>query len=145
MTLGMKDIGHSPDTLKSGAQAEHLLEADADAQFGGAKTRSELERRLVRKIDLRMSILVLIYILNFVRSPPCSESPRPLSFSSQTDRNNVAAARLKGLEEDLQLKGASGSSTMTKIQCNIMNSLGQEFATVLSIFYVGYISIQIPS
>ncbi|KAF8515448.1 MFS general substrate transporter [Gautieria morchelliformis] len=55
-----------------------------------------------------MSILVLIYVLNYV------------------DRNNAAAARLRGFEKDLHLKG-------------------QEFATLLSILYVGYTIMQIPS
>ncbi|KAG1773215.1 hypothetical protein EV702DRAFT_923704, partial [Suillus placidus] len=57
----------------------------------------KLERRLLWKLDLRMSILVLIYILNFVR-----------------------------LVTDLHLEG-------------------QQFATLLSILYVGYIIMQIPS
>jgi len=51
---------------------------------------------------------VLIYILNYI------------------DRNNASAARLRGLETDLKLKG-------------------QEFATLLSILYVGYIIMQVPS
>ncbi|KAI0787162.1 major facilitator superfamily domain-containing protein [Irpex lacteus] len=55
-----------------------------------------------------MSILVLIYILNYI------------------DRNNAAAARLRGFEEDLHLEGT-------------------QFASILSILYVGYISMQIPS
>ena len=41
---------------------------DPDAEFGGHQARKKLERRLLWKIDLRMSILVLIYILNYVRS-----------------------------------------------------------------------------
>jgi MFS transporter, ACS family, DAL5 transporter family protein len=44
--------------------------------------------------------------------------PRPISFSS--------AARLEGFEADLHLKG-------------------QEFNTLLSILYVGYVLMQIPS
>jgi hypothetical protein len=43
----------------------------------------------------------------------------------QIDRNNAAAARLRGFEQDLGLKG-------------------QEFATLLSILYVGYILMQVP-
>jgi hypothetical protein len=39
---------------------------DADAEFGGTEERKKLERKLLWKIDLRMSILTLIYILNFV-------------------------------------------------------------------------------
>ncbi|EGO27916.1 hypothetical protein SERLADRAFT_347403, partial [Serpula lacrymans var. lacrymans S7.9] len=70
--------------------------------------RDVIERTLLRKLDARMSILILIYILNYI------------------DRNNAAAARLRGFEEDLGLKG-------------------QEFNTILSILYVGYIIMQVPS
>ncbi|KAF8709595.1 MFS general substrate transporter, partial [Rhizoctonia solani] len=58
-----------------------------DAEFGGTEARRALERRLLRKLDLRMSILIFIYILNYI------------------DRNNAAAARLRGFEEDLGLTG----------------------------------------
>lgn len=45
-----------------------------------------LEKRLRRKIDLRlMPMLILMYILNYL------------------DRNNIAAARLAGLEDELKL------------------------------------------
>ncbi|KAJ6614290.1 major facilitator superfamily domain-containing protein [Mycena sp. CBHHK59/15] len=70
--------------------------------------RRALEKRLLWKLDLRMSILVIIYILNYI------------------DRNNVGAARKRGFERDLHLKG-------------------EEFPTLLSILYVGYIIMQIPS
>jgi hypothetical protein len=40
-----------------------------EAEFGGREARLNLERKLLRKLDLRMSILVLIYILNYVRLP----------------------------------------------------------------------------
>ncbi|KAI0772059.1 MFS general substrate transporter [Trametes elegans] len=78
---------------------------DPDAEFGGHDARKKLERRLLRKLDLRMSILIVIYILNYI------------------DRNNAGAARLRGFETDLHLQG-------------------QEFATLLSILYVGYIIMQ---
>lgn len=39
---------------------------------------------------------------------------------------HISAARLRGFEEDLHLEG-------------------QQFASLLSILYVGYISMQIPS
>ncbi|KAF9226509.1 MFS general substrate transporter [Gyrodon lividus] len=55
-----------------------------------------------------MSILALIYILNYI------------------DRNNAAAARLRGFEEDLRLRG-------------------QQFNTLLSILYIGYVLMQVPS
>ncbi|GJE84984.1 MFS general substrate transporter [Phanerochaete sordida] len=88
--------------------ASWSTEDELDGDFGGTLARQELEKKLLWKVDKRMSILVLIYILNFI------------------DRNNAGAARLRGFEEDLGLKG-------------------QQFATVLSILYVGYISMQIPS
>jgi hypothetical protein len=40
---------------------------DVDAEFGGREARLELERKFLRKLDMRMSILVLIYVLNYVR------------------------------------------------------------------------------
>ena len=44
-----------------------------DAEFGGHEARKILERRLLRKIDLRMSMLVVAYILNYARvSLKCS-------------------------------------------------------------------------
>ena len=39
---------------------------DYDAEFGGPKERKRLEKKLLRKIDARMSILVAIYVLNYV-------------------------------------------------------------------------------
>ena len=42
---------------------------DYDAEFGGPEERKRLEKKLLRKIDARMSILVVIYILNYVSFP----------------------------------------------------------------------------
>ena len=56
------------------ADDEATAAVDGDAEFGGPEARRGLERKLIRKIDLRMSILILIYILNYVRlSTPCSQ------------------------------------------------------------------------
>ncbi|KDQ64290.1 hypothetical protein JAAARDRAFT_683372 [Jaapia argillacea MUCL 33604] len=77
-------------------------QVDGDAEFGGHAARMEMEKKLLRKLDLRMSILIVIYILNYV------------------------TARLRGFSADLHLEG-------------------QQFATLLSILYVGYILMQIPS
>lgn len=81
---------------------------DENAQFGGLEARKKLEKRFLLKLDARMSIMIVIYILNYI------------------DRNNAGAARLYGFEEDLGLQG-------------------EEFATLLSILYVGYILMQVPS
>lgn len=47
---------------------KHLIDDDPDAEFGGHEERRRLERKLLWKLDLRMSILVIIYILNYVSS-----------------------------------------------------------------------------
>ena len=44
------------------------IEEDSNAEFGGTEARKALERKLLLKLDLRMSIMVIIYILNYVRS-----------------------------------------------------------------------------
>ncbi|EAT77881.1 hypothetical protein SNOG_14689 [Parastagonospora nodorum SN15] len=70
--------------------------------------RAQVEKSLKRKLDARCSLFVLIYIMNYL------------------DRNNIAAARLGGLQEDLGINNT-------------------QYATCLSILYVGYILMQIPS
>jgi hypothetical protein len=53
-----------------------------------AEHRQKLETSLRRKIDFRLlPMIVLMYIMNYL------------------DRNNIAAARLAGLEKDLKLHG----------------------------------------
>ena len=63
------------EDLKEKGRDEHILEyhnkdseaaLDSDGEFGGTKARKKLERRLLLKLDARMSILVVIYILNYV-------------------------------------------------------------------------------
>ncbi|KAM0255284.1 hypothetical protein ACHAQJ_005939 [Trichoderma viride] len=70
--------------------------------------RAEVEKSLKRKLDTRCSLFILIYIMNYL------------------DRNNIGAARLKGLQADLNLSDT-------------------QYATCLSILYVGYILMQVPS
>lgn len=70
--------------------------------------RARIEKSLKRKLDARCALFVLIYIMNYL------------------DRNNLAAARLKGLQRDLRLDDT-------------------QYATCLSILYVGYILMQVPS
>lgn len=70
--------------------------------------RAQVEKSMKFKLDARCSLFVLIYIMNYL------------------DRNNIAAARLRGLQEDLNLTNP-------------------QYATCLSILYVGYILMQVPS
>ena len=63
--------GHS-HTHDVGHHHRHDVEADpqhlGDEEFGGHEERKKLEKRLLRKLDARMSILIVIYILNYVRN-----------------------------------------------------------------------------
>ncbi|KAJ1716365.1 major facilitator superfamily domain-containing protein [Aspergillus flavus] len=71
--------------------------------------RRQREKALVRKIDTRLLIIMLVmYILNYL------------------DRNNIAAAKLAGLQDDLNLKG-------------------EEYQVCVSILIVGYLLMQVPS
>jgi MFS family permease len=80
----------------------------ATSALADPATRARVEKSLKRKLDARCGLFVLIYIMNYL------------------DRNNIAAARLKGLQDDLDLEYS-------------------EYATCLSILYVGYILMQVPS
>jgi MFS family permease len=102
-SIDEKDYEKQPPGSPTGSRSD-----DPDAEFGGTEARKALEKKLLWKVDLRMSILVFIYILNYI------------------DRNNAGAARLKGFSADLHLQGT-------------------QFATLLSILYVGYIIMQVPS
>ncbi|KAF8609699.1 MFS general substrate transporter [Ceratobasidium sp. AG-I] len=114
MAGATKDVKHDAEQtyVEDNSNMSKIASNDplrnVDAEFGGTEERKRMEKKLLRKLDARMSIMVVIYILNYI------------------DRNNAAAARLRGFEADLHLKG-------------------QEFATLLSILYVGYILMQVPS
>ncbi|KAM6503180.1 MFS general substrate transporter [Amanita muscaria] len=74
-------------SVKEKVIVDEQVYKDLNAEFGGTEARKVLERKLLLKLDMRMSILLLLYILN------------------QIDRNNMSAALLRGFEADLHLKG----------------------------------------
>lgn len=77
-----------------------------------AEERQVLEKKLVRKIDIRLlPILVLMYIMNYL------------------DRNNIASAKLAG--KTGMVKDLGMTST--------------QYSTCVSILFVGYILMQVPS
>jgi len=45
-------------------------DTDSNAEFRGTEARARLESSLLKKVDARMSILILIYILNCAHSVP---------------------------------------------------------------------------
>ena len=76
-----------------------------EAMHWGELTPEELviEKKLRRRVDsLIMPLIIMVYLMNYI------------------DRNNYAAARLQGLEDDLGL-------------------VGDQYQTGLSILFVGYV------
>ncbi|RYP53800.1 hypothetical protein DL768_001251 [Monosporascus sp. mg162] len=126
--------------LESG-RADHVLGAAKldDARSRGLQPpafianlspeeRVAFERRLVKKIDLRlMPMVILMYILNYIDRSVKTSLPSVRNVLTG-ERNNIAAAKLAGLPEDLNLHADSG-----------------EFQTAVSILFVGYLLMQIPS
>ncbi|CBY00565.1 hypothetical protein LEMA_P016950.1 [Plenodomus lingam JN3] len=94
--------------LDNKAQVEERHHGVGLAANMSPERRAEVEKKLKFKLDLRCSLFILIYIMNYL------------------DRNNIASARLGGLQEDLGINNT-------------------QYATCLSILYVGYILMQVPS
>ncbi|OAX33928.1 hypothetical protein K503DRAFT_859493, partial [Rhizopogon vinicolor AM-OR11-026] len=83
------------------------------------ENRPIVEKRLLRKLDLRVAFLVLIYIIN------CRTWPSKSLGVARLNRPLASAARLRGLEEDL-------------------NMTGNQFNTLISVLYLGYVIMQAP-
>lgn len=109
------EISRSANPEKGYLEQEHIeaqtkpqLQNASDALRMDPERRVAVEKSMKRKLDARCSLFVLIYIMNYL------------------DRNNIAAARLKGLQDELNLSDT-------------------QYSTCLSILYVGYILMQVPS
>ncbi|KAL8801811.1 MAG: hypothetical protein Q9182_004218 [Xanthomendoza sp. 2 TL-2023] len=99
----------SLDPTEAARPARSRREAPPLVRDLAPEERAGLENALVKKIDLRLlPMLILMYLMNYL------------------DRNNIAAARLAGLEEELELTGT-------------------QYLTCVSILFVGYILMQVPS
>ncbi|KAF2166180.1 hypothetical protein M409DRAFT_23369 [Zasmidium cellare ATCC 36951] len=96
----------APDSKAATGNTKQQIEVDEGETTSWS---AEDEKQLVRKLDIRIfPVIIILFILNFI------------------DRNNFANARLKGLEDDLNLSDV-------------------EYQTCISILLVGYVSMQIPS
>lgn len=62
--MGSSEKSHVEDPEQ--VETNPKVHEDGDAQFGGTEERKRLEKKLLWKLDLRMSILIVIYILNYV-------------------------------------------------------------------------------
>ncbi|KAK9465394.1 major facilitator superfamily domain-containing protein [Lipomyces arxii] len=82
---------------------------NVDLPVKGTLEREEMEQKFKSKIDYAiLPVVIAMYMMNYL------------------DRNNIAAARLSTLVEDLSLTGT-------------------QYSNCLSILYVGYILMQLPS
>ncbi|KAG2044649.1 sugar transporter [Suillus americanus] len=80
----------------SGPTAVDIIDSIDDLPTGVPRhARDDLERRLLRKLDLRMSILLILFTLNLI------------------DRTNISNARLQGFEKDLHLHGQQYATTLS--------------------------------
>lgn len=106
-----------PVTHDEKSTVDQMEQGDTPKEFPGAgaaswapEHRARVEKSMKRKLDARCSLFVIIYIMNYL------------------DRNNLAAAKLRGLTEDLGIENDEA-----------------KYQTCLSILYVGYILMQVPS
>ncbi|EXJ91294.1 hypothetical protein A1O1_04404 [Capronia coronata CBS 617.96] len=100
------NVLHDAEVLGDKVSASH-----EERMHWGELTEEEqaIEKKVRLKVDLLiMPMVILVYLMNYI------------------DRNNYAAARLQGLEEDLALTG-------------------DQYQVGLSILFVAYVLMQVPS
>lgn len=103
----VEDFDSNPGTISLG-EDDYYTNLPESLQHLTQEELKELDKKTTRKVDIRMiPMLMFIYILNYL------------------DRNNIASARLGGLEEDLGL-------------------VGNQYQVCISILFVGYILFQVP-
>ena len=62
---------------------------DGDAEFGGTRERKRMEKKLIRRLDMRLALIVVLYLLNYVNLF-LSQSMKSNSCLQQIDRTNVS-------------------------------------------------------
>lgn len=90
LPLLRKSLDESEATLaRSPTEPEGDSYVDLGELEAARASRAALENKLVRKLDLRMSILVVIYVLNYVRESWHASSASALfsSWKHTTDRS----------------------------------------------------------
>ncbi|GMF92128.1 unnamed protein product [Aspergillus oryzae] len=118
------------DISKSGSDAAHLEErpvvTTANPALADPATRARIEKSLKRKLDARCGFFVIIYIMNYL------------------DRNNMAAARLKGLQDDLGLDYSQYATCLTVMLLwgliSTLSGVATNFAGMVCIrFFLGFV------
>ena len=94
------------DEGKDGAVVAHIEVKGPDDVLLAPENRALAEKRLVRLLDMRLlPTVILIYLMNYI--DVCFSSLTGLSIltSCLLKRNAVTAARVEGLQRDLNLTG----------------------------------------
>ncbi|GFZ49508.1 hypothetical protein JCM24511_07628 [Saitozyma sp. JCM 24511] len=108
------------EDIKSPAEAEGL----PDHLAPGSAYRNKVERRLKAKLDAKMFLLVIIYILNYI------------------DRSNAAAARLQGFQTDL---GINDTQFATVISILFAGFIFFQVPSNMILNWIGRPSIYLPA
>ncbi|OMP83799.1 putative transporter [Diplodia seriata] len=108
--IAKNDVSKVEDAETSSATAQQpKVQLPPSLRDLSTEERERLMVKVKRKIDLRLlPMMLLMYIMNYL------------------DRNNIAAAKIAGMSDDLGLKG-------------------NQYQTALSILFVGYLLMQVPS
>ncbi|KAG1767864.1 MFS general substrate transporter [Suillus placidus] len=117
-------IGNS-DAASILPSKEHVdyEELGLDIEFGGPEARNKLERKLLWKLDLRMSSLVLINILNYI------------------DRINVSMVRSR-LTTDLHLEGQQYATLLSIL---LVGYIIMQIPSNMFLNYIGKPSLYLPA
>ena len=65
----MAQISHDTEKQPSFSASEASVDT-VDAEFGGTEERKRMEKKLVRMLDIRLTVIVTLYLLNFVGPSP---------------------------------------------------------------------------
>jgi hypothetical protein len=87
--MGTKDVKPADD------DTWEQVKMDGPVSQMDHERRKQVEKKLKMKLDLRCSFFVIIYIMNYL------------------DRNNIAAARLGGLQEDLGINNTQYATCLS--------------------------------
>jgi len=91
----MTEPDYKQDMADNNLHATESVKKDGRVSRMHPEHRKKVEQSLKRKLDARCSLFVLIYIMNYL------------------DRNNIAAARLGGLQEDLGINNTQYATCLS--------------------------------
>lgn len=108
--------------------------------------RNAAEKRLVRKIDMRLMLMMMLICKSYASSSVacCVLIKARSDVLNYLDRNNIAAARLGSLEKDTHLVGTQYNTIIVSLGHSIVMKY-RLIVDVQSVFFCGYILTQVPT